>query len=135
VRCFCLGHQGSSRRRLGWLPPCCGMAGRAACRRSGLPSQPLHSAGAGGMACSCVVPSWGEAALRCSLWIVNQVLVHLWTRRASRVALAPLHPCGAGWFGAGAGCPWLCWHGCLTRSISLMTRCLIANKAAVFRGV
>ncbi len=71
------------------------------------------------MACSCVVPSWGEAALYCSLWIVNQVLVRLWTRRTSRVALALLHPCGAGWLGAGAGGPWLYWHGCLTQSMRL----------------
>ena len=42
------------------------------------------------MACSSSVPSRDEMALCCSLWIVNQVLVRLWTRRTPRVVLASL---------------------------------------------
>ena len=45
-----------------------------------------------------------------------------------------LHLCGAGGFGADAGGPWLCWHGCLTQSLSLLTVSLSGGVAAVFRG-
>ena len=45
------------------------------CKRSGVLSLILRYAGLGGMACAA-----------CSLWIVNQVLVRLWARRATRAA-------------------------------------------------
>ena len=45
------------------------------------------------------------------------------------------HLCDVGGFGAGAGGSWLCWHGCLTQSLPLLTVGLSAGVAAVFRGV
>jgi len=63
------------------------------------------------------VPLFGAGLFVCSLLIVNQVLVRLWARRASRVVLASLTVWG---FGSGLfGGPWLCRHGCLTRFASL----------------
>ena len=76
----------------------------------------LQSAGGGGVACVSSCLRTGCAC--CSLLIVNQVLVRLCMRRTPRMALAAC-TYGAGWFEVVRGCPWLCWHGCLTQGMSL----------------
>ena len=115
-----------SRRRVGCSPArvCAGLSGDG----SGLAGAgPCIARGFAGAACACV------CVRGCSLLIVNQVLVRLWARRASRAALGWRVLCMSAW--VVWGCPWLCWHGCLTRAAALRNAAAGADAAAGFRGV